>query len=219
MQVIFTGGQKTESVKLWDPRNKRVMYELATGNNSVTSIAWNARDTTLYAATECDYLDRLGSYHGYRPAKPLNHDKKDDEKPKEEKKAAKRPVPKSRKAKPDPKREEDEPEDEDDEYDSDDEESDCSEESDDDPYKDWDGVKCWPDRAYHMENFFGEMFDAGDSLLCALLRLHRATYVSDLELSPTVRYQFKENADPSVIPQYGHARLSSEDEAPGCPTQ
>ena len=44
-------------------------YELATGNNSVLSLAWDAPRSTLYAATECEYMDRLGNYHDYRHAK------------------------------------------------------------------------------------------------------------------------------------------------------
>ena len=65
--VIFTGGtHKTQSIKVWDPRAKKLVYELATGNNAVHSLAWDAPRTTLYAATECSALDRAGIRHGYR---------------------------------------------------------------------------------------------------------------------------------------------------------
>ena len=59
--VIFTGGtHKTQSIKVWDPRAKKLVYELATGNNAVHSLAWDAPRATLYAATECDAMDRMG---------------------------------------------------------------------------------------------------------------------------------------------------------------
>lgn len=46
-----------------------MLYELATGNNAVTSLAWDAPRNTLYAGTDCAYVDRLGYNHGYRRAK------------------------------------------------------------------------------------------------------------------------------------------------------
>jgi len=48
---------------------KTALYELATGNHSVMSLAWDSARSTLFAATECEYMDRLGNHHGYRPAK------------------------------------------------------------------------------------------------------------------------------------------------------
>ncbi|KAI5898084.1 uncharacterized protein SCHCODRAFT_02744383 [Schizophyllum commune H4-8] len=64
--VIFTGGaNKTQCIRVWDPRAKKLVYELATGNNSVQSLAWDAPRSTLYAATECNALDRAGIRHGY----------------------------------------------------------------------------------------------------------------------------------------------------------
>jgi hypothetical protein len=60
---------------VWDPRAKAIVYELATGNNSVTSMAWDAPRSTLFAATECMWMDRMGYHHEYRPAKiPRRHD-------------------------------------------------------------------------------------------------------------------------------------------------
>ena len=57
-------------MKLWDIRSKQIVYELATGNNSVNTVIWNARNTTLYAATACEWQDHLGYFHGYRRARP-----------------------------------------------------------------------------------------------------------------------------------------------------
>ena len=55
------------------------MYELSSGNNWVRSLAWDAPRATLYAATECFYVDRLGYHHDYRPAK-INNGKPDSTK-------------------------------------------------------------------------------------------------------------------------------------------
>lgn len=56
----------THSVRLWDVTAQRCMYELSTGNNEVHAMAWDAPHHTLYAATECDFRDRLGYWHNYR---------------------------------------------------------------------------------------------------------------------------------------------------------
>lgn len=54
---------------MWDIRAKEAVYELATGNNAVVSMAWDSRHSALYAATECHYMDRMGLNHGYRAAR------------------------------------------------------------------------------------------------------------------------------------------------------
>lgn len=56
-------------MSFWDLRAKKVVYELATGNNGVISMAWDSLNTTLYAATTCDYMDGRGYHYGYRPLK------------------------------------------------------------------------------------------------------------------------------------------------------
>ncbi|KZP24576.1 hypothetical protein FIBSPDRAFT_735589 [Athelia psychrophila] len=66
---IFTGSGKTEHITLWDVRAKTACYELATGNNAVHSMVWDSARNTLYAATECRYIDRLGRNYDYRPAR------------------------------------------------------------------------------------------------------------------------------------------------------
>ena len=62
---------------MWDPRAKAIIYELATGNNSVVSMVWDEPRLTLFAATECTYMDRLGHLHEYRRAKIPKKKKKD----------------------------------------------------------------------------------------------------------------------------------------------
>lgn len=59
--VVFTGGTKSEQISAFDARAPgRALYSLATGNNFVQSIAWQAATSTLWAATECMYVDRMG---------------------------------------------------------------------------------------------------------------------------------------------------------------
>ena len=67
--VVFTGGDRSQSIKTWDVRARAMVYELATGNNAVRALSWDEKRNALYAATECDYMDRLGYYHGYRRAR------------------------------------------------------------------------------------------------------------------------------------------------------
>ncbi|KAG9082197.1 hypothetical protein FRC06_005171 [Ceratobasidium sp. 370] len=60
---------KAEQIKMWDVRARTPVYELATGNNQVESLAWDSDRNCLYAATECSYQDRLGYRRGYRGAR------------------------------------------------------------------------------------------------------------------------------------------------------
>ncbi|KAI0351720.1 hypothetical protein OH77DRAFT_1429291 [Trametes cingulata] len=145
--TVFTGSDRYQAVKTWDVRARSLVYELGTGNTSVRALSWDAQHTTLYATTECDYMDRLGYTHGYRAAHIPGWAKK---------------VP------------EEEPErTEEDEYDEDED--------------DWDGEHCWPERAPHEERYFGYAYDAGEHVL--------------------LRYQFKEDPDPTVLPDYGRASM------------
>ncbi|KAK4705672.1 hypothetical protein P7C70_g522, partial [Phenoliferia sp. Uapishka_3] len=67
---VFTGGIKSEQISTWDARSPgRALYSLATGNNAVQSMAWQVSSQSLWAATECLYVDRMGNHHGYRHAK------------------------------------------------------------------------------------------------------------------------------------------------------
>ncbi len=56
-QALFTGGERTAQVRLWDIRARACRYELSTGNNAVEHMLWDDRRTTLIAAT-----DRDGAY-------------------------------------------------------------------------------------------------------------------------------------------------------------
>ncbi|KAI5898085.1 uncharacterized protein SCHCODRAFT_02565817 [Schizophyllum commune H4-8] len=140
--VIFTGGAyKTQCIRVWDPRAKKTVYELATGNNFVQSLAWDAPRSTLYAATECDALDRAGTRHGYRIARiPVDDDGIHDErgKPAEE--------PPKKRARMDV---------------GDGDDSDDSFASEDE----YDEERGWPKRSYHDEKYFGYAWDCGDHRL------------------------------------------------------
>ncbi|KAL8287670.1 hypothetical protein RQP46_003528 [Phenoliferia psychrophenolica] len=134
---VFLGGSKSEQITAFDARVPgAACYSLATGNNHVRSLAWQASTQSLWAATTCTYVDRMGYHHDYRAAKLRNPDAGSDE-----------------------------DEDEDD--------------GDDDI--------AWPSKAYHRENAFGHPFDAGE---------HRL-----------YRYQFKDQADPKIVPPWGQATV------------
>ncbi|CAE7182034.1 unnamed protein product [Rhizoctonia solani] len=140
--IVFTGTHKGEQIKVWDVRARACVYELSTGNNSVQSLAWDAQNNCLYAATECQHMDRLGYHHDYRYAK----------------------IPKSQ-------------------------EFDEGMEYDDDDGKDYyiDEERCWPKPAWHKEDYFGYIYDAGIHLI--------------------LRYAFKEDPNLSVVPEYGDASI------------
>lgn len=61
-----------EHIKMWDVRAGATVYELSTGNNEVISLAWDASRNTLFAATQCSYLDQMGYRYSYRPARIPN---------------------------------------------------------------------------------------------------------------------------------------------------
>ncbi|KAH9928736.1 uncharacterized protein B0H18DRAFT_1000397 [Fomitopsis serialis] len=65
-KFMFSGGNKTEGIKCWDVRAKKCVYELSTGNTTVTGIAWSPTQSTLYAATSSAYLDWIGCFSDYR---------------------------------------------------------------------------------------------------------------------------------------------------------
>lgn len=162
-------------------RARAAVYELSTGNNAVVDLAWDEGRTTLYAATECSYMDRLGNHHEYRPAKV----------PKLQRDAERQEWRKSMGAAYEPDEDEDEDMDDDEDDEDDDEE------------------RCWPVSAYHAEDHFGFMFDSGDHRLCESSRPSSCCLNTDLKTAP-VRYAFKENADPKVLPPYGDARTEGD---------
>ncbi|KAL1753338.1 WD40-repeat-containing domain protein [Schizophyllum commune] len=140
--VIFTGGaHKTQCIRVWDPRAKKLVYELATGNNSVQSLAWDAPRSTLYAATECNALDRAGIRHGYRRLRMPDGDNSIHDKRRQP--AGEPPRKRARLDAGD--------------GDGDDEGDDFEEECD--------LERGWPKRAYHNEKYFGYAWDCGDHRL------------------------------------------------------
>lgn len=69
-----------ECITLWDVRAKASVYDLATGNNSVSGMAWNDERNELVAATYCRSVDRNGCHFDYGPAKiPVEKDDDDEE--------------------------------------------------------------------------------------------------------------------------------------------
>ena len=64
--ALFTGANKQEEIRLWDLRARSVVYELGTGNNSATSLAWDGERNALYAATHCYYTE--ATRRNYRKA-------------------------------------------------------------------------------------------------------------------------------------------------------
>ncbi|KAG5636223.1 hypothetical protein H0H81_008730 [Sphagnurus paluster] len=63
--TVLTGMGNKQHVRLWDVRARATIYELSTGNTDVISLAWDAQQDTLYAATECPYMDTYGGWRGY----------------------------------------------------------------------------------------------------------------------------------------------------------
>lgn len=124
--AVFTGTRKAQHVKVWDVRARAAAYELATGNNRVTSLAWDASRNTLYASTECVFVDTLGYHHNYRPGTKCEMNL-----------GAPRP---ERRNGGRSRREEKE---------------------DDDDYE-----KCWPEKAWHFEDYYEYAFDSGDHRVC-----------------------------------------------------
>jgi hypothetical protein len=166
---------------LWDIRARGSVYELATGNNAVVDMVWDSERNVLYAATECKYIDRLGSHYDYRTAKL----------PKWQKAAEARETPAT------------------DEYgnDIDMDESEDKSEGDDEDDEDDDEERCWPEHAHHIEGYFGYMFDAGDHTLCEIWPSFSPCHIADQ--SYLVRYSFKESPD-KILPAYGSATTRSD---------
>lgn len=161
--TVFTGGEAKEHIKMWDIRARAAVYEMSTGNNAVVGMAWDAQHNSLYAATECRYMDRMGNSLEYRRGKvPIEQRENINQNQSQH----------------------DGVEEEDDGV-----EEDMEDEEEDDDDDDDLNMRCWPKKAYHDEDFFGYMFDAGE---------HRI-----------YRYAFKEDADTRVLPVYGNAHLES----------
>ncbi|KAL0063424.1 hypothetical protein AAF712_009628 [Marasmius tenuissimus] len=188
LPFVFTGGTKSEVIRLWDVRARRLVYELSTGNTSVEGLAWDSQRNTLYAATECSYLGRMGDHYGYRIAKRPKP-------PQEALARARGNDPKFKKTKTVYRGNSDDDEDEDGDEDMEEEveywedyntEYEEEEEEEEDFYEAYE-TKCWPSKAHHPENYFRRMHDAGEHCL--------------------YRYKFATDVDPGVYPGYGQAAL------------
>ncbi|KZV88372.1 hypothetical protein EXIGLDRAFT_839247 [Exidia glandulosa HHB12029] len=136
---IASAGAGTQSIRMWDVQGQKCLYELATGNNEVSAMAWDASNQTLFAATECQSLDRIGYHHNYRRYKPTPWEKQEQ--------AA------TRRASGDMSVDEEDEEEE--EY------EDVDDDDDDDDYEE----RCWPKSAFRSEDYWGYSFDAGDHRL------------------------------------------------------
>ncbi len=53
---------------MWDIREQECVYELSTGNNAVSAMAWDAAHASLFVATACPHVNRMGERAGYRRA-------------------------------------------------------------------------------------------------------------------------------------------------------
>lgn len=122
---------------MWDIRAQTAVYELATGNNAVTSMVWDSKRNSLYAATECNYIDRNGIHYEYRKAK-----------------IPKTSVQKSKGLNVEVGGDDEEADDDDDDDD------------DDNNYDESDDEWAWPKKAFHKEDYFGYTFDAGEHRIC-----------------------------------------------------
>ncbi|KAM5539294.1 hypothetical protein V8D89_007167 [Ganoderma adspersum] len=169
--TLFTAGDVTQQVKIWDIRAEECVYELATGNNAVAGLAWDDTRSSLYVATESRYINRMGLRTGYRRARiPRWATWAAVEKEyKTHKEAAKRGIV----------QEEYGGKDYPDVYDAytylDDDETEGEESDDDDEADEADVDEAysadmrWPTKCFHKESFFGYAYDAGEH---ALLRWH-----------------------------------------------
>ncbi|KAI0719156.1 hypothetical protein C8T65DRAFT_62052 [Cerioporus squamosus] len=67
--TLFTGGERTAQIKMWDVRARACVYELSTGNNAVEHMLWDDKRTTLIAATDRDGAYTMGGPRNSRQAK------------------------------------------------------------------------------------------------------------------------------------------------------
>ncbi|KAM5539292.1 hypothetical protein V8D89_007165 [Ganoderma adspersum] len=132
--TLFTGGKRHENITLWDVRAKKTVYELATGNNQVRSMAWDGARSTLYAATICAHVDGTSYGSEYRVARVLRWARKDPSKY---------------------------PDDYDDEPGNVHEEDDPRDAWHRERMEVRNGGCNWPKHARHTEDFFGYAWDAG----------------------------------------------------------
>ncbi|KAI8980059.1 quinon protein alcohol dehydrogenase-like superfamily [Trametes punicea] len=156
--TLFTAGDRTQQVKMWDIREQECVYELSTGNNAVSAMAWDEVHSSLYVATECPYVNQLGERAGYRRARvPTWATWASVEK---DYKAYKAAVS-------DPNTEETrgsrmQPEAHARGYDDNEDEDDDDVDEIDEAYS---ADMRWPEKCFHKENYFGYAYDAGEHVI------------------------------------------------------
>ncbi|PIL35408.1 hypothetical protein GSI_02134 [Ganoderma sinense ZZ0214-1] len=184
--TLFTGGERTQQIKMWDIRARACVYELSTGNNGVTSMLWDDKHTTLLAASERGYpkyrkarIPRWATWWAIE--KSMKEYEKLSQEPgvstDEERTAGEAASATNVPADEDVKMEdsetiEDNESDWEDEESEDEDSEDGTEDSKEDDYEnpkdideEYSSDKRWPQQAYHDERFFGYAFDADGSAL------------------------------------------------------
>ncbi|KAJ7637301.1 hypothetical protein DFH06DRAFT_1054424 [Mycena polygramma] len=77
--MAFTGSSSEQVVRLFDIRASKFVYDLATGNNEVEGMAWDAHRNVLYVSTFNTNVDKNCQHDGYRPAKHPELDAAEDD--------------------------------------------------------------------------------------------------------------------------------------------
>ncbi|KAI0635611.1 hypothetical protein C8Q77DRAFT_580545 [Trametes polyzona] len=161
--TLFTGGDRTQQIKMWDIREQECVYELSTGNNAVSAMVWDDVHTSLYVATTCPYTNKLGERTGYRKARvPTWATWASVEKNYKEYKATGSPIRAVKTSVPEVT-----VRDEDDErgyYDIE-SESEGGGDEDDEIDEAYSADMRWPNKCFHKENYFGYAYDAGENVL------------------------------------------------------
>ncbi|KAI0663899.1 WD40-repeat-containing domain protein [Cubamyces menziesii] len=179
--TLFTGGDRTQQIKMWDIREQECVYELSTGNNAVRGMAWDDAHSSLFVATECPYVNQFGERAGYRRARiPTWATWASVEKDYKAHKASARQPAGSPTSTVSTASEDVLHSDESDSrgyYDSEDDDADGDEDEIDEAYS---ADMRWPEKCFHKENYFGYAFDAGEHVL--------------------FRWQFKDEPDITQLP-------------------
>ena len=146
---------------MWDIRAEECVYELATGNNAVVALAWDDTRASLFVATQCANVNRLGVRTGYRRARVPRWASYSavDREYRAGRAGGNAPFGAPRGMDyPDLY----------DAYLSDGEEGEESEDEDDELDIDeaYSADMRWPQKCFHKEDFFGYAYDAGEHVLC-----------------------------------------------------
>lgn len=176
---------------MWDIRAEECVYELSTGNNAVSALAWDSARSALFVATECRYVNRMGVRSGYRRARiPRWATWKAVDK---EYKVYKDAVKNGLAADMDEEYGGMDYPDVYDDYLDDSEEAEDESEDEEDIDESYSADMRWPQKCFHKEDFFGYAYDAGEHVLCAsyfglpsLAMTDRLQYVGNSRIPPTL---------------------------------